>query len=574
MKKRVLKYLSPYTGIFLAALGCMVLYGASDGVVPFLIKNVLDKVFQAQDASLLKLILVALVVFAIVRAAADFGQQYLMSKVGHNIVRDIRNEINRHFLKLSPSYFIRHSTADLIARTTSDVLLVRGLLTDSVASIIRDTIRVLALLVSALYLDPTLALLSIVVLPFGFFPVYRISRQMRKLSRRGQQEIGSLTATMQESVMGARVVRLFGREDFEIERYEAENERLNRTFVKSEVIRALTGPVNEVLASLAIGGVILYGGYSVINGVRTQGSFIAFLVSVFLLYDPIKRLTRVSSTVAQGLAGAERIFEVLDTKPDIISPLAPQALGERNDLELRAVSFTYPGQEHETLSQISLKIPEGKKIAIVGFSGAGKSTLIDLLPRFIDPTEGAVLIGGVDVKTASLVELRKRIAVVGQHTFLFHDTVYNNIAYGLEHATEEQVRNAARAAYALDFIESLPLGFQSIVGEGGHSLSGGERQRIAIARAILKNSPILILDEATASLDNRSEREVQSALDSLEQGRTTIVIAHRLSTIQNADLIVVLKDGQIVELGKHDELLAQKAEFFRLHALQFREVAA
>jgi subfamily B ATP-binding cassette protein MsbA len=574
MKKRVLKYLSPYTGIFLAALGCMVLYGASDGVVPFLIKNVLDKVFQAQDASLLKLILVALVVFAIVRAAADFGQQYLMSKVGHNIVRDIRNEINRHFLKLSPSYFIRHSTADLIARTTSDVLLVRGLLTDSVASIIRDTIRVLALLVSALYLDPTLALLSIVVLPFGFFPVYRISRQMRKLSRRGQQEIGSLTATMQESVMGARVVRLFGREDFEIERYEAENERLNRTFVKSEVIRALTGPVNEVLASLAIGGVILYGGYSVINGVRTQGSFIAFLVSVFLLYDPIKRLTRVSSTVAQGLAGAERIFEVLDTKPDIISPLAPQALGERNDLELRAVSFTYPGQEHETLSQISLKIPEGKKIAIVGFSGAGKSTLIDLLPRFIDPTEGAVLIGGVDVKTASLVELRKRIAVVGQHTFLFHDTVYNNIAYGLEHATEEQVRNAARAAYALDFIESLPLGFQSIVGEGGHSLSGGERQRIAIARAILKNSPILILDEATASLDNRSEREVQSALDSLEQGRTTIVIAHRLSTIQNADLIVVLKDGKIVELGKHDELLAQKAEFFRLHALQFREVAA
>ena len=574
MKKRVLKYLSPYTGIFLAALGCMVLYGASDGVVPFLIKNVLDKVFQAQDASLLKLILVALVVFAIVRAAADFGQQYLMSKVGHNIVRDIRNEINRHFLKLSPSYFIRHSTADLIARTTSDVLLVRGLLTDSVASIIRDTIRVLALLVSALYLDPTLAMLSIVVLPFGFFPVYRISRQMRKLSRRGQQEIGSLTATMQESVMGARVVRLFGREDFEIARYEAENERLNRTFVKSEVIRALTGPVNEVLASLAIGAVILYGGYSVINGVRTQGSFIAFLVSVFLLYDPIKRLTRVSSTVAQGLAGAERIFEVLDTKPDIISPLAPQQLGERNDIELRAVSFTYPGQEQATLSQISLKIPEGKKIAIVGFSGAGKSTLIDLLPRFIDPTEGTVRIGGVDVKTASLVELRKRIAVVGQHTFLFHDTVYNNIAYGLEHATEEQIRNAARAAYALDFIESLPLGFQSIVGEGGHSLSGGERQRIAIARAILKNSPILILDEATASLDNRSEREVQSALDSLEQGRTTIVIAHRLSTIQNADLIVVLKDGQIVELGKHDELLARKAEFFRLHALQFREVAA
>jgi subfamily B ATP-binding cassette protein MsbA len=574
MKKRVLLYLKPYTPTFLWALGCMVLFGASDGVVPFLIKNVLDKVFQAQDTMLLKLIMIALVIFAVVRAVADFGQQYLMSKVGHNIVRDIRNEINRHFLKLSPGYFVRHSTADLISRTTSDVLLVRGLLTDSVASIIRDSIRVIALLMSAIYLDPVLAGIAVVVLPFGFYPVYRISRQMRKLSRRGQQEIGSLTATMQESVMGSRVVRLFGREDFEIARYQAENERLNKTFIKSEIIRALTGPVNEVLASMAIGGVILYGGYSVINGVRTQGAFIAFLVSVFLLYDPIKRLTRVSSSVAQGLAGAERIFEVLDEKPDIVSPENPKPLGTSNSIELRDVMFMYPSQEVPTLSKISLTIPEGKKVAIVGFSGAGKSTLIDLLPRFIDPSSGTVLIGGVDLKTASLTEVRKRIAVVGQHTFLFHDTIYNNIAYGHEDASEDQVRSAARAAYAIDFIEALPNGFQSIVGEGGHSLSGGERQRIAIARAILKNSPILILDEATASLDNRSEREVQSALDTLEQGRTTIVIAHRLSTIQNADLIVVMQEGRIVELGKHDELLTNKGEFFRLHSLQFREVAA
>ena len=519
------------------------------------------------------MILAALIVFAIIRAIADFGQQYLMAKVGHNIVRDIRNDVNKHFLKLSPGFFVRNSTADLISRTTSDVLLVRGLLTDSVASVIRDSIRVVALLASAVYLDPTLAAISILVLPLGFFPVYRISRSMRKLSRRGQQEIGSLTATMQESVMGNRVVRLFGREEYEIARYEEENNRLNRTFVKSEVVRALTGPINEVLASLAVGAVILYGGFSVINGVRTQGAFIAFLVSVFLLYDPIKKLTRISSTVQQGLAGAERIFEVLDEVPDICDPISPKSLTADCSIAFNDVSFAYYGQTSLTLKHISFSIPQGKKIALVGFSGAGKSTLIDLIPRFIDPSFGSVTIGGVDIKEVLLKELRARVAVVGQHTFLFHDTIYNNIAYGNEHASAEDVKNAARAAYALDFIDSLPLGFDSVVGEGGFSLSGGERQRIAIARAILKNSPILILDEATASLDNRSEREVQSALDSLEKGRTTVVIAHRLSTIQNADLIVVMRDGEVVEAGRHDELLKAEGEFYRLYQMQFREQA-
>jgi subfamily B ATP-binding cassette protein MsbA len=573
MYKRVLTYLKPYYGTLILAAICMVTYGATDGVVPFIIKQILDKVFQEQDKNLLYLVIGGLVAFAFIRSIADFGQQYLMSKVGHLIVRDIRNQLNSHLLKLSPGYFVQNSTANLVSRTTSDVILMRGLLTDSAASIIRDLIRVFALLASAVYLDPSLAGLAMIVLPLGFYPMYTISRKMRKLSRRGQEGIGALTSILQESLLGNRVVKIFNREKFEEQKFQNENERLNRTFVKSEVVRALTGPVNEVLASLAIGAVLFYGGYSVINGIRTQGAFIAFLVSVFLLYDPIKKLTRVYTQVQQGLAGAERIFEVLDTKPEINDPINPKELPNQFDLIFKSVWFSYlssPQNESDyVIKNLNLEIKEGKKIAIVGFSGAGKSTLIDLIPRFIDPTKGEVLLGGTNIKELSLKDLREKIALVGQHTFLFNDTVLSNIAYGSENATIDQIKNAAKMAYALDFIESLPNGFETKVGEGGLSLSGGERQRIAIARAILKNSPILILDEATASLDNRSEREVQQALETLEHGRTTVVIAHRLSTVKDADLVVVMQDGLIVEIGKHDDLLANDGVFSKLHKLSF-----
>ena len=576
MINRILKYLSPYKTTLILAFLCMIVFGASDGVVPFIIKQILDKVFQEQDKNLLFLVIGGLIVFALVRASADFGQQFLMSKIGHQIVRDIRNQLNKHLLTLPPGYFVKNSTANLISRTTSDVILMRGLLTDSVASVIRDVIRVITLLISAVYLDPALAGIAVIVLPLGFYPMYSISRKMRKLSRRGQEGIGALTSILQESLMGNRVVKIFGREKFEIQKFENENDRLNRTFVKSEVARALTGPVNEILAALAIGAVIFYGGYSVINGVRTQGAFIAFLVSVFLLYDPIKKLTRVYTNVQQGLAGAERIFEVLDTQSDIKELPNVDPLPSRFDIEFDNVSFRYSSnisdepKSENALNEISLTIKEGQKIAIVGFSGAGKSTLIDLLPRFIDPTVGVVRLGGVDIKRLSLSDLRSKIAMVGQHTFLFNDTIYANIAYGRPDATSQQVISAATMAYALDFIQALPDGFDTVVGEGGLSLSGGERQRIAIARAILKDSPILILDEATASLDNRSEREVQQALESLEKGRTTLVIAHRLSTVQNADLVVVMESGTIAEIGTHDELLRKGGIFTRLHQMQFK----
>ncbi len=569
--RRLIRYLLPFKTLFLASLCCMVVFGASDGVVPFLIKQVLDGVFARRDRDMLHALPVIMVVFALVRAAADFGQQYLMAKVGHNVVRDIRNDFERHILKLSPDFFIRHSTGDIISRITSDVILLRSLLTESLAAIIRDSIRIVALLGAAVYLDPLLAGMAVILFPIGIFPIYRFGRKMRKLSKRGQEAVGSLSSLMQETVLGNLVVKIFSREGFEEKRFLDENERLTETFVKSEKVRAITGPINEVLASLAVSGVLLYGGYSVMSGVRSQGEFIAFLISVFLLYDPYKKLSKIHSTVQQAMSAAERIFEVLDTEPSIQEPSRPRALGASNEIRFENVSFQYARTDGAALSNISLVIPEGKKVALVGFSGSGKSTLVSLIPRFIDPQQGRVVIGGTDLRDASINALRSRIALVGQHTFLFNNTIFHNIAYGKEGATREMVEEAARAAYALDFIRLLPQGFDTVVGEGGFSLSGGERQRLAIARAILKDAPILILDEATASLDNRSEREVQDALERLEQGRTTIVVAHRLSTVRTADQIVVMSEGRIVEQGTHQELVDLRGEYAHLHSLQFRD---
>jgi len=573
MYRRILGYLKPHKRYFWAALAMMIVFGATDGVVPFLVKRILDDIFTNRDATMLWILPGVIVGFALIRGLSDFGQQFLMAAVGHRVTQDIRNDVNRHVLSLSPDFFIRNSTAEILSRVTSDVLLIRTLLTDSSASVIRDSIRVVVLLCSCIYLDPTLSLIAFVFFPLAGFPIAKIGKKMRKLSKRGQDAIGQLSALFQESMQGHRVVKIFCREDFEQRRFERGNHDLTQTFIKSERVRALAGPINEVLASLAISGVLLYGGYSVISGARTAGGFMAFLVSVFLMYEPFKKLSRVNATVQQGLSGAQRIFEILDTKPTILDPEKPVGLGLGKTIELRGVSFEYPSvstgeRSVSALKDVSLVIPEGKTVALVGFSGSGKSTLVDLLPRFIDPTGGSVTIGGVNLKDLRLSELRSAIAMVGQHTFLFNDTVYNNIAYGNPEASREEVLRAAKAAYAVDFIERMPEGFETQVGEGGMSLSGGERQRLAIARAILKNAPILILDEATASLDTRAEREVQMAIEELVKGRTTLVIAHRLSTIRDADTIVVMSDGMIVEQGSHDELMRKGGEYSRLRGMQ------
>jgi subfamily B ATP-binding cassette protein MsbA len=572
MYKRVLTYLRPYRGEFVLGMCCMVLFGATDGVVPFLVQRILDGVFTNHDRSMLTILPLILMGFALIRALVDFGQEFIMSRLGHRVVRDLRRDVHAHTLRLAPEFFVKHSAGEMISRVTSDVMLIRTLLTDSAAAVIRDSVRIVALIASAIYLDPILALIAVVVFPLAALPIARIGKKIRRLSRSGAESVGAISTIVQESMLGNRVIKIFCREDFELRRFTAENEKLTHTQIRSERARALAGPINEVLASLAISGVLLYGGYSVLNGQRTQGEFLAFLLAIFLTYEPFKKLSRVNAVVQQGLAGASRLFEVLDTVPTIADPIEPKPLGRQNSIELRGVTFQYPTASGEpALSGVELSIREGEKVALVGLSGSGKSTLTDLIPRFIDPTEGAVLLGGVDIRTVSLSELRSRIALVNQHTFLFNDSIYNNILYGRLDASREEVIEAARAAYALAFIEALPDGLNTTIGEAGMRLSGGERQRIAIARAILKNAPILILDEATASLDNRSEREVQDALARLEEGRTSLIVAHRLSTIRSADRIVVMSHGRVVEVGNHDALLQKGGEYKKLHDLQFSE---
>ena len=568
---RLGSYLKKYKREFYAAFACMVLYGASDGILPLLIKQILDGVFAEQNQDLLYALPLILVAFTLVRALVDVGQHFILARIGHRIIRDIRNEAQENLIKLSPGYYVRKSSADLIARLTSDIVFVRELLTNSTASIVRDSIRIVALLVAAIYLDPFLAAIAFVVFPLGLLPVYTFGKRMRKLSTRGQEAIGTISSYLQESVGGIRVIKIFNRERQERKRFQEENERLTRTFVKTELIQSLSGPVNEILAVFAIAGIVLYGGLSVIGGTRTQGEFIAFLFAVFLLYDPFKKLSKLNNKVQQGLSCAERVFELIDIEPDIEEPANPIPFPHNvTNLEFRNVSFRYTeDQEDLILDTVSFSLSKGQKLALVGFSGAGKSTLVDLLPRFIDPISGSIHLNGIDIRDFELKELREAIAMVGQHTFLFHNTVRHNIKYGNSDATDADIIEAAKAARAFDFIQDLPHGFDTIIGEGGMSLSGGERQRIAIARAMLKNAPLLILDEATASLDNKSEFEVQNALSALAQERTSIVIAHRLSTIRDADCILVLDKGNVVEMGSHKELLSRDGHFRKLYDLQF-----
>lgn len=569
--RRILSYLKPYRGAFLVALLCTVLFGASEGGIPFILQYILDGIFAQKNEDLLLWLPVVLIGFALFRATFDFLQSFLLARLGHLVVRDIRNEMEDKVLALSPSFFVHERGGDVLSKVTNDVVLVRALLTDSVSAAIRDGIRAVVLLFVAFYLDPMLAGIAFIAFPLAVYPVTRFARRVRKLARRGQDGVGNLSSLLQQTILGSKVVQVFGREDYERERYEAENERLTLNFIKSEKVRSLTGPINEFTGAIAIVGVVMYGGYSVISGARSQGEFIAFLATLFLLYEPFKKLTKVFNAAQQGLSGADRIFELLDAPIRIQSPMDPVSFPSSCQIDFEDVSFSYDATKRAALSDVSFSVPEGGRVALVGFSGAGKSTLVDLVPRFIDPLSGFVRIGGKDIRSLCLEELRSHIAMVGQHTFLFNDTIFNNIAYGKKGATREEVERAAKAAFAASFIEELPKGYETEVGEGGFTLSGGERQRIAIARAILKDAPILILDEATSSLDNQAEREVQAALEALEKERTSLVIAHRLSTVQGADLIIVMEDGKVVEIGKHEELLKKRGLYDRLHALQFQD---
>ena len=543
-------------------------YSATSGALPFLVQRVIDDVFAQKDkTSLFYLPFLIIGVFAF-RGLVNFGDHYLTAYVGLRIINDVRDGLNRHLQFLSLSFFQRHPTGTLISRVTNDVSLVRSALTDSVASLIRDTTSLLALIVVAFLKDWVLATIAFVVFPASVLPITRMSKKIKRFTKRGQVAKGNLTNLLQESIQGNRIVKAFGMEKYEIDRFQEENQRVFKQSIRGSRTQSVVTPAMELLASFAIGAVVWYGGSSVIAGGRTQGEFMAFMTAMFLMYQPFKHLTRTYTTIQQGLAGAERIFEVLDEESEIKDRADAQPIsGFSRMIEFHDLSFGY-GDEL-VLNNINLKIRAGEMVALVGMSGVGKSTMADLIPRFYEVTSGKITIDGADIRDVALQSLRFQIGMVSQHTFLFNDTVRNNIAYGDPSKDMDHIVAAAQAAYAHDFIMALPQGYDTMIGELGMRLSGGQRQRLAIARALLKDAPILILDEATSSLDTDSERLVQEALENLIVRRTSLVIAHRLSTIRKATRIVVLVDGSIVEEGTHEELLARKSEYSRLYTLQF-----
>lgn len=571
MFRRLLNYLRPYIWPrFAVAVVCMVLFSATNGAMPFLVRHIFDDVFSAKNVLALQILPGVIIAVFLLRGLVGYGSSYLTAWVGQRIVADLRNEISDHIQRLSLSYFNRNATGTIVSRVTNDVALVRAALTDAVASLLKDASSLIILIAVAFYQDWFLALIAFVVFPASVLPILQMSKRMRHLSRRGQVSMGALTALLQESIQGNRVVKAFGMEEYETQRSRAENERLFVLYMKGARIRAFTTPMVEVLAAFGIAGVVAYGGYSVINGGRTQGAFFGFLTALFLLYEPFKNLAKTNTAVQQGLGAADRVMEILDTEPEIYDRPGARVLeGLSQSIRFEGVSFRY--EDDDVLHGIDLEIPRGQVIALVGMSGGGKSTIADLLPRFYDVTQGCIRIDGVDLRDYTVASLRAKIAVVTQQTFLFDDTVRNNIAYGLPDCSMTTIEAAAKAAHADGFIAELPHGYDTRIGELGVKLSGGQRQRLAIARAILKDAPILVLDEATSALDTESERLVQQALDNLMRNRTTLVIAHRLSTIQRADRIVVLVRGRIVEQGTHQELLALDAEYRKLYDLQFRD---
>ena len=570
---RLLSFLKPYLWpYFSLAMLCMVVFGATDGALPFLVERIMDDVFTLKDPSALRYLPIIIVALFAFRGLMNFGQSYLTDYVGLRIVNDVRNALNRHFQSLSLSFFYRHPTGTLIARVNSDVQLLRYAITDALASFMKDSVSLTALIFVAFLKDWVLASIAFVVFPASVLPIMRMSRKIKHFTRRGQISTGALTSLLQESIQGNRIVKAFGMESYEQERFQQENWRLFKQSLRASRTRAIVAPSMELLASIGIGAVVWYGGWSVIGGGRTQGEFMAFMAAIFLMYGPFKGLARTYTAVHQGLAGAERVFEILDEMPAVTDKRNAQvARSFSNGIRFDNVSFAY--KETPVLKNIDLTIAAGQMVAVVGMSGVGKSTLVDLIPRFYDVTAGRVCVDGVDVRDLTVRSLRAQIAIVTQHTFLFNDTIRRNIAYGEPERIMEDVIAAAKAAHAHEFILGLPKQYDSMIGEMGMQLSGGQRQRLAIARAVLKNAPILILDEATSALDTESERLVQDALETLMSTRTTIVIAHRLSTVRKADRIVVMVDGAVVEQGTHEELLRRNGEYSKLYAVQALEAS-
>ena len=567
--KRLLGYSRPYFWRIVIAVFGSLGVGGMDGALAYLVEPVMRKIFSGQNREIFILLPFGIIVLYAIRGLCRYTNDFFIRSAGQLAVQDVRNDLYEKNMKLGLGYFTRNETGILMSRVVSDVTIMQEGVASVITGLFRDGISAISLLGVIFYRDWRLALISFIVIPLTVLPATKIGKRIKGLARQGQEKMGDLASILQETYSGIKVIKAFGLESREVERFK----RCNREFYffirKNIKYEGLSTPIMEFIISFGVAGVIYVGGSNVLQGTLSASEFFSFITAMVLVFTPIKRLLASYNNVQRSLGAAERVFEVMDEKPEILDGPDARDLGRAvGEMEFRDVHFKY--DDDYVLQGVNLSASRGEVIALVGPSGGGKTTLVSLITRFYDPTQGAILMDGVDIRRRTMKSLLEQIALVDQETILFNDTIANNIRYGKSDAADEEVEAAARAAFAHDFITELPEGYETNIGDRGVRLSGGQRQRLCIARAILKDAPILILDEATSALDTESEQMVQQALNNLMANRTTFVIAHRLSTITHADRIIVLEKGVVAEMGNHQALMDNDGLYSRLHGMQFK----
>ncbi len=568
-EKKLLRLIASHWKRLVAAALCMIVVAAATSVSAYLVKPMLDDIFIHRDKTKLLLLPAAAVLIFFLKGMGAYGQQYLMKYVGESVIMEFRNSLYAKIIDMPMAFFHKEKIGTLMSRITNDVNIVRGMVSTAVTSFTRDFFTIIGLTCVIFYMDWKLAMGAFLVLPAAFYPIFIFGRKVRKFSTGCQEAMADLNSFLHETFSGTKVVKMFTMEEFEKKRFNKKADDLFRLEMKSVIAKALSSPVMEFLGGLGIAFIIWFGGARVVNGTSTPGTFFSFLTAVMMLYDPVKKMSNLNNTIQGGLAAVTRIFDILERQPEIKESETPVSLeGAAFNIEFVDVGFAYDSDNLPVLNNINLKVDPGEILAIVGMSGGGKTSLVNLIPRFYDVTHGKILMGGKDIRDIPVNLLRSKISIVTQEPILFNESVRDNIRYGKWDASDQEIEQAAKAAFAYNFIMNFPKGFDTSIGELGSRLSGGEKQRICIARALIKDAPILILDEATSSLDSEAEHVVQKALGNLMKGRTTFVIAHRLSTVDHAHRIILIKNGKIVERGTHEQLMEKKGEYFKLQTMQ------